>query len=317
MGLAVTVSAPTAWMVPPSGLVSVSVRASAVAVSATVTDTSIEVDETNSTAPSDSPVPEKAAEIPVWNPVPEICTIRFDVPCPSDAGSTDDSAGRAVTDIAASRTCQPPSALVRVSDRRPRAAPVVTVTDRVADVAVMPDTDAVTPMPENVATMPLWNPEPVTVTSWAVAPWPTDDGDTVDAIGLAVTVSRLAASCVPPSTLVRVSDRRPSSASAATVTASVAEVAVIADTVAVTPAPEIEAVMPAWNPVPVSVIDWAAAPWPTVDGDTDEAIGLAVTVNKPAASCVPPSRLVRVSDRRPSAASAATLTANEMEPGVE
>ena len=175
-GRAVMVSASSVVCVPPSGLVSVSERLPIAVSDDTETDSVIDVDVTDDTELSVTPVPLKATVTPAWNPVPVTVTDWVPAACPIADGASAVAIGLAATVKPSANVEVPPSGFTTVIERAPMAASPAIVNDS-AIVAVVADGSDVTvaeftvmPSPENDTEAPDWKSDPVSVTCWFAAP---------------------------------------------------------------------------------------------------------------------------------------------------
>ena len=182
----------------------------------------------------------------------------------------------------------PPSVFVTVTVRVPTVAVPETVTTRsIRALLVTVVETTVMSAAENVTTAPAAKSVPVTTSAFDTAPTASEVGDVALGVGLALTVSAATEVTVPKSVLETMRSRVPVVAVEVTSSRTVSDVAelTVAD-VTVTPVPDTATEAPDWKPVPVIVIDFAAAPWPTDEVDSDDTAGAAETVIAPAAVLV-------------------------------
>lgn len=132
----------------------------------------------------------------------------------------------------------------------------------------------VIPVPENDAIAPLAKLAPTTVTFWAVAPCPSDDGLVDDTVGPALTLKHPVHEPDAPPGSVTVTSREPMVADVATETFAVTwlESTKLVE-LTVIPVPENDAAAPLTKLVPVTVTFWLAAPCPRDDGAVDVTVG--------------------------------------------
>ena len=206
-------------------------------------------------APSDTVAPG-------WKPVPVIVAGWAVAPWPSAAGP-DRTTGAGLIVKAPAAEPVPPSGLLTETPTAPVAVLLGTVTLAVSWVALTYVVElTVTPGP-NDAAAPGWNPVPLIVTFWLVAPWPSAPGAAPLTVGSASTVKAPAPVAVLPSPPVTVTSRAPGVAVPATDTLAVNRVALTyVVELTVTPAPnEPASEAPLMKPVPVIVTFWPATPW--------------------------------------------------------
>src|SRR5688572_7315984 len=111
--------------------------------------------------------------------------------------------------------------------------------------------------------------------------------------GLAFTTRHALHPPIPPSGLVTVTSRPPTSAVLPTVTVMVScvEDPKVVPTMVIPP-PDSFTLLPDWKPVPVNVIARAVAPWPTAGAEV--TVGPARTVRQAVHPPIPKSGLVMV-----------------------
>ena len=307
-GRATTEIASAAVAVPVSVFVTVMLRGPSWASTATASESVMSVSETMTGVPdSETPAPDSETVAPGLKPVPAILTGTV-VPWASEDGVTDAISIPVSTVKALFLVDVPPSAFVTVTLRRPISASAAIETDATSSVGLTKSgvSTRVMPVPENETVAPSWKPEPVTVTSWPTTPCGRRLGDSAVVTGISVIDSTVLAVWMPPSGLVSVSERASSDAVGDTDTVSTTKVDDDTTTLSmVTPVPEKAAVIPDWNPEPLTATSADVAPRPAAAGDSESTTGIGVTVSADSSVDVPPSVLVSVSERTVSAVSVA------------
>jgi hypothetical protein len=173
VGAALTVNTPVPVPTPPSGLVTVTLRAPVVAPAAIAMFAVSCVALTNVVELTVIPVPENdaASPVPLTKLVPVIVTLKLVAPLSPELGLVEVTVGPALTVNTFVPVPTPPSGLVTVTLRVPVVAPDAIVMFAVSDVALTNVVElTVIPVPENDADAPLTKPVPVIVTLWLVAP---------------------------------------------------------------------------------------------------------------------------------------------------
>ena len=137
------------------------------------TDT-VNVNDDADTPDTDStvtPEPENDADTPSTKSEPDTTTDRLVAPRPNTDGDNNDATGLAVTVNADTNVATPLSGFVNVRSRPPNAAPDATDTlNEIDDDEPNVTEFTVTPLSENTADTPSWNPLPDTTTVWLLAP---------------------------------------------------------------------------------------------------------------------------------------------------
>jgi len=122
------------WAVPPSGLVTVTVRAPAFAFAATVNVSWISDAPTTCVETTSTPPPETVTTAPDSKPLPLTTTTTFLDPGASDEGDADFRVGAAVTLKQVLQDADAPSGFVTVTVRSPILAELET--DKLSVIAV-------------------------------------------------------------------------------------------------------------------------------------------------------------------------------------
>jgi hypothetical protein len=171
VGAALTVNTPVPVPTPPSGLVTVTLRAPVVAPAAIAMFAVSCVALTNVVELTVIPVPENDADAPVTKFVPVIVTLKLVAPLSPELGLVEVTVGPALTVNTFVPVAVVWSPLVMVTSPAPVVALPAIVIFAVSDVALTNVVElTVIPVPENDADAPLTKPVPVIVTLWLVAP---------------------------------------------------------------------------------------------------------------------------------------------------
>ncbi len=192
VGAAVIVKA-LAEPVPPSALVTETVRAPVLAPASIVMLAVSSVEDLSVVELTVTPAPKEAVA-PLVKPEPLIATVCPTAPWPRELGLVLETVGAAVTEKIAEPVPAPASGFVTVTLREPTvafAAIVIATVSSVEDLSVVELT--VTPLPEKVAAAPPAKCVPAIVTVWAPEPWPREAGLAAATVGLEIAVAALAA----------------------------------------------------------------------------------------------------------------------------